>query len=102
MKGIQNGDTGSRVPPILLNWWILPIVGASAMEGLPWIPRLLSTRLPRLPSNPSTPSTPSSSTKSHNQTAVYVGPQFCYIKTTNSFIKDHCGLGRTTLIANVY
>ena len=34
LKGHQNCITGSRVTPILLNGWILPIVGASAVEGL--------------------------------------------------------------------
>ena len=34
--------TGSEVTAILLNGWILPIYGASAVEGLP------STGLPRL------------------------------------------------------
>ena len=37
-----NCTIGSRVTAILLNWWILPIGGASAMEGL------RSTGLPRL------------------------------------------------------
>ena len=34
LEGHLNRITGSRVPAILLNGWILPIVGASAVEGL--------------------------------------------------------------------
>ena len=34
LKGHLNPITGSRVTPILLNGWILPIGGASAVEGL--------------------------------------------------------------------
>ena len=34
LKGHQNRITGSRVTVILLNGWILPINGASAVEGL--------------------------------------------------------------------
>ena len=33
-EGHTNSITGSRVTAILLNWWILPIGGASAVEGL--------------------------------------------------------------------
>ena len=33
LKGHQNRTTGSRVTAILLNAWILPIHGASAVEG---------------------------------------------------------------------
>ena len=40
--GHQNCITGSKVTAILLKWWILPIGGASAMEGL------RSTGLPRV------------------------------------------------------
>ena len=32
--GHQNCITGSRVTAILLNWWLLPIGGASAVDGL--------------------------------------------------------------------
>ena len=38
----QNCITGSRVTAILLNWWILPLGGASAVDGL------RSAGLPRL------------------------------------------------------
>ena len=41
-KGHPNRITGSRVTAILLNGWILPICGASAVEGQ------RSTGLPRL------------------------------------------------------
>ena len=41
-KGHPNGITGLRVTVILLNSWILPIGGASAVEGL------RSTGVPRL------------------------------------------------------
>ena len=41
-EGHQNRITGSKVTAILLKWWILPIGGASAVEGL------RSTGLPRL------------------------------------------------------
>ena len=41
-KGHANCITGSEVKAILLNGWILPIGGASAVEGLQ------STGLPRL------------------------------------------------------
>ena len=34
LKGHPNYTTGSKVTAILLNWWILPIVGASAVKGL--------------------------------------------------------------------
>ena len=34
IKGHQNRITGSRVTAILLNGWILPIYGASVLEGL--------------------------------------------------------------------
>ena len=34
LEGHQNRITGSRVTVILLNGWILPIGGASAVEGL--------------------------------------------------------------------
>ena len=34
LEGIQNRIIGSRVTPILLNRWILPIGGASTVEGL--------------------------------------------------------------------
>ena len=34
LEGHPNRSTGSRVTAILLNWWILPIGGASAVEGL--------------------------------------------------------------------
>ena len=34
LKGHPNRITGSRVTAILLNGWILPIGGASAVEGL--------------------------------------------------------------------
>ena len=33
-KGRQNRMTGSKVTAILLNLWILPIGGASAVKGL--------------------------------------------------------------------
>ena len=33
-EGHLNCITGSKVTAILLNWWILPIGGASAMKGL--------------------------------------------------------------------
>ena len=42
LEGHPNCITSSRVTAILLNGWILPIGGASAVEGL------LSTELPRL------------------------------------------------------
>ena len=42
VEGHLNCNTGSRVMAILLNWWILPLGRASAVEGLQ------STRLPRL------------------------------------------------------
>ena len=42
LEGHPNRITGSRETAILLNGWILPIVGASAVDGL----RL--TGLPRL------------------------------------------------------
>ena len=42
LEGHPNRITGSRVKAILLNWWILPIGGFSAVEGLQ------STGLPRL------------------------------------------------------
>ena len=41
-EGHQNRFTGSKVTAILLKGWILPIGGASAVEGLQ------STGLPRL------------------------------------------------------
>ena len=41
-KGHQNRISGSKVAAILLKGWILPICGASAVEGL------RSTGLPRL------------------------------------------------------
>ena len=41
-EGHQNRITGSKVTAILLKGWILPIGGASAVEGLQ------STGLPRL------------------------------------------------------
>ena len=41
-EGHQNRITGSKVTAILLKGWILPIGGASAVEGL------RSTGLPRL------------------------------------------------------
>jgi hypothetical protein len=41
-KGHQNRISGSKVTVILLKGWILPIGGASAVEGL------RSTALPRL------------------------------------------------------
>ena len=34
LEGHPNRITSSRITAILLNWWILPIGGASAMEGL--------------------------------------------------------------------
>ena len=34
LEGHQNRNTGSRITVILLNGWILPIGGASVMEGL--------------------------------------------------------------------
>ena len=34
LKGHQNRNTGLRVMAIFLNGWILPIGGASAVEGL--------------------------------------------------------------------
>ena len=34
LEGHQNRITGSRVTAILLNGWILPIGGASAVEGV--------------------------------------------------------------------
>ena len=34
LKGHQNHITGSKVTAILLNRWILPIGGASAVKGL--------------------------------------------------------------------
>ena len=34
LEGHQNCTTGSRVTAIFLNWWILPIGGASAVQGL--------------------------------------------------------------------
>ena len=34
LEGHLNCITASRVTVILLNWWILPIGGASAVEGL--------------------------------------------------------------------
>ena len=41
---VEDG-AGSRVTTILLNWCILPIGGASAVEGLrfTWLPRLIFT-----------------------------------------------------------
>ena len=33
-RGHPNRIDGSKVTAILLNWWILPIVGASAVKGL--------------------------------------------------------------------
>ena len=42
LEGHPNRITGSEVTAILLNRWILPIGGASAVEGL------RSTGLPRL------------------------------------------------------
>ena len=33
-EGHPNCITGSKVTAILLNWWILPIGGASAVKGL--------------------------------------------------------------------
>ena len=42
LKGHPNRITGSRVRQFLLNIWILPIGGASVLEGL------RSTGLPRL------------------------------------------------------
>ena len=37
-KGHQHCITGSKVKAILLNGWILPIDGASAVKGLPQEP----------------------------------------------------------------
>ena len=34
LEGHPNRITGSRDMAILMNWWILPIGGASAVEGL--------------------------------------------------------------------
>ena len=34
LEGHPNCNTGSRVMAILLNGWILPVGGASAVEGL--------------------------------------------------------------------
>ena len=34
LEGHLNHITGSKVTAVLRNWWILPIGGASAMEGL--------------------------------------------------------------------
>ena len=34
LKGHPNSITGSKVTAILLKWWILPFVGASAVKGL--------------------------------------------------------------------
>ena len=34
LKGHPNCITGSKVTVILLNGWILPIIGASVLEGL--------------------------------------------------------------------
>ena len=49
-EGHQNRITGSKVTAILLKGWILPISGASAVEGL------RSTGLPRLvPIGPAQP-----------------------------------------------
>ena len=42
LEGHENCITSSRVTEILLNGWILPFGGASAVEGLQ------STELPRL------------------------------------------------------
>ena len=42
LDGHPNRNTGTEVTAILLNRWILPIGGASAVEGL------RSTELPRL------------------------------------------------------
>ena len=42
LEGHPNCIAGSRVTAILLTWWILPIGGASVVEGL------RPTRLPRL------------------------------------------------------
>ena len=42
LEGHQNSCIGLQVTAILLNGWILPIAGASAVEGM------RSTELPRL------------------------------------------------------
>ena len=34
LEGLVNRITGSRLTPILLNWWVFPIGGASGVEGL--------------------------------------------------------------------
>ena len=34
LEGHPNRITGSKVMAILLNWWILPIGGASVVKGL--------------------------------------------------------------------
>ena len=34
LEGHSNRITGSRVTAIFMNWWFLPIGGASAVEGL--------------------------------------------------------------------
>ena len=46
VEGHQNRITGSRVTAILLNGWILPVGGASAVEGLrlTGLSRLVSSR----------------------------------------------------------
>ena len=43
IEGHQNPINGSKVTAILLKGWILPIGGASAVEGLrsTWLPRLV-------------------------------------------------------------
>ena len=45
LEGHLNRITGSRITAILLNWWILPIGEASAVEGLrsAGLPRLVLT-----------------------------------------------------------
>ena len=50
LEGHTNRTTGSRVTAFLLNGWILPIVGASAVEGLrsTELPRLVATNLENL------------------------------------------------------
>ena len=47
LEGHPNCITGSRVMAILLNGWILPIVGALLVEGLQstGLPRLVSTSI---------------------------------------------------------
>ena len=47
-EGHQNPISGSKVTAILVKGWILPIGGASAVEGLRTtrLPRLVSDQLP--------------------------------------------------------